>query len=70
MRIKDPVEVLYLTGMLQWERTAPLDGRHGFLGDQPAQNTQISRMAYVLRLIPDGSAEHAFSDVGHAHTPK
>jgi hypothetical protein len=67
IELENAAPILYLTAMLQWERTAPPDGHHGVLSDRPAHNTQISRMAYVLELVPDGNAEDAFQPLA-THT--
>jgi hypothetical protein len=60
VHIKDPVELLYLSLMLRWERTAPPDREQGTLDGEPARNTQISRMAYVLQKIAAGTKERAY----------
>lgn len=61
MHLKDPVEVLYLALMLRWERTAPPDRQQGLLDGEPERNTQISRMAYVLRKVAAGTQQRAYS---------
>ena len=60
MHIKDPVELLYLSLMLRWERSAAPDKHQGLLDGQPERNTQISRMAYVLQKIGVGTEDHVF----------
>ena len=60
MRIKDPVEFLYLMLMHKWERNAPIDRHQGLLDGKPERNTQISRMAYVLKKIGAGTEDHVF----------
>lgn len=55
--IKNTVELLYLSLMLRWERTAPPDRHRGLLDGVPEGNTQTSRFAYVLRKIAAGSED-------------
>lgn len=50
-RISDTVELLYLALMHRWETTAPPDRHEAFLDGEPARNTQITRLAYVLDKI-------------------
>lgn len=57
MRVVVPVEVLYLSLMHRWERTAPADKHHGYLDGQPTLNTQTARLKYVLEKIAAGSTE-------------
>ncbi|MFA5370691.1 MAG: hypothetical protein WC298_01800, partial [Sideroxydans sp.] len=45
------VEISYLSQMLRWENTAPPDGRKGHLDGKGEVNSQISRLAYVIKLI-------------------
>lgn len=61
MRLKDPVEILYLSLMLRWERSAPPDKKQGLLDGKPERNTQASRMVYILRKIGAGSEDRTFS---------
>lgn len=61
--MKQPVELLYLSLMLRWEGTAPLDGHQGSLDGDPERNTQISRMAYVLSKIAAGSEDRVFKSL-------
>ena len=61
MRVNDPVEVLYLSLMSRWQKTAPLDRHAGFLDGEPAQNTQITRLIYVLQKIAAGNVERVYS---------
>ncbi len=76
--ITDPVEVLYLVLMLRWERSAPPDQHEGLLDDQPERNTQITRLAYVLRKVAAGTGDRVFTklerftrrDDGHSYVSK
>ncbi|HQU50060.1 MAG TPA: hypothetical protein PLM09_13205 [Casimicrobiaceae bacterium] len=61
MHLKDPVELLYLALMLRWERSAPPDKHQGLLDGKPERNTQISRIAYVLRKVGAGTEDHVFN---------
>jgi hypothetical protein len=60
MRLTDPVELLYLSLMIRWERTAPPNRHEGILDSKPERNTQISRMGYVLQKVAAGDTEHTF----------
>jgi len=60
MHLSKPVEILYLSLMLRWQRDAPPDQHEGLLDGKPERNTQISRMAYVLRKVAAGNVEHTF----------
>lgn len=53
--------------MLQWEETAPADGRKGYLDGEPEWNTQISRMVYLLQKIAVGVVEKTFNSLS-AHS--
>jgi hypothetical protein len=61
VRLRDPVEILYLALMYRWETSAPPDGHQGHLDGEPERNTQISRMAYLLRKIAAGTKERAYA---------
>jgi len=54
MGIKNSVEYLYLVLMLRWEKSAPPDRHQCFLDGEPARNTQVTRMAYILEKIAAG----------------
>ncbi len=60
MGIKNTVEYLYLGLMLDWEKSAPLDKHEGLLDGKPTRNTQISRMAYILKMIALGQEERTY----------
>jgi len=60
MGIKNTVEYLYLALMLKWEKSAPPDRHQGSLDGEPAKNTQITRMAYILRKIAAGQEERTY----------
>ena len=61
MRLKDPIEVLYLALMSRWGKSAPPDGRQGLLDGEPERNTQISRMVYLLRKVAAGAEERTYN---------
>lgn len=61
MRVIHPVEILYLSLMHRWERTAPDDRHEGLLDGKPARNTQAARLVYVLQKIAAGNAERVYS---------
>lgn len=60
MGIKNTVEYLYLALMLRWEKSAPPDKHQGLLDDEPARNTQITRMAYILKKIAASQEERTY----------
>ena len=60
MGIKNSVEYLYMSLMLRWERSAPPDRHQGSLDGEPARNTQITRMAYILTKIAAGQEERTY----------
>ena len=60
MGIKNTVEYLYLALMLRWEKSAPRDGHKSILDDEPARNTQITRMAYILKKIAAGQEDRTY----------
>jgi len=60
MGIKNTVEYLYLALMLRWEKDAPPDRHQGLLDGEIARNTQIARMAYILKKIAAGQEERAY----------
>lgn len=60
MRLREPVEFLYLALMQRWERSAPPDKHQGFLDGEPERNTQISRFAYVITKVAAGNVERTF----------
>jgi len=64
---KEPVECLYLALMLRWERKAPPDGHQGMLDGKPARNTQIARMANVLKKIGAGDERRIYPTLA-SHT--
>ena len=59
MRLKDPVEIFFLTLLLRWEKSAPPDKKQGLLDGEPERNTQMSRMAYVLNKVGAGAEDLA-----------
>jgi hypothetical protein len=70
MRIKDTVEILYLSLMYRWETSAPEDGKQGLLDGKPFRNTQMSRFAYVLGKITAGRQEQEIYNALARHTRK
>ena len=60
MRLRDPVEILFLGVMLRWEKTAPPDKKQGMLDGEPERNTQMSRMAFVLNKVGVGLEDKYF----------
>lgn len=73
--LTNTVEILYLSLMLRWERTAPPDRHTGFLDGNLETNSQTSRFAYVVKKIAcgtEGKAYHTFErftrrNDGHAY---
>lgn len=61
MRLKDPVEILYLTLMLKWNTTAPENGKQGYIKEKKERNTQISRMAFILQKIALGNEDKTYN---------
>ena len=61
MRVRDPVELLYLGLMQRWTSTAPADGCHGALDGNPEQNSQVARLGYVLQKIAAGQVDKYFA---------
>lgn len=61
MHVLDPVECLYLSLMQRWQTTAPLDGHVGLLDGEPEENSQVARLAYVLKKIAIGQVDEAFA---------
>jgi Rad3-related DNA helicase len=60
MRLRQPIEVLYLVLMSRWEKTAPPDGHQGLLDDETARNTQVARLVYLLQKIAVPREEETF----------
>jgi hypothetical protein len=54
-RVTNLVELLYLRLMERWEKTAPPDLHEGLLDGEPVRNSQMARLAYVLRKIAAGN---------------
>lgn len=61
MHLKDVVEILYLGMMLRWERTGPPDGHLGELDGEPRRNSQMARLARVLKLVASGDESCVFN---------
>lgn len=55
MRVVEPVEVLYLSLMQRWAKSAPPDKHQGLLDGEPTRNTQTERLKYVLEKVAAGS---------------
>jgi len=51
MGVKTCEELLWLALMLRWENAGVTDGVSCTLDGEPAKNSQIERMAYVLRKL-------------------
>lgn len=60
MRLRDPVEILFLGLMLRWEKTAPPNMKQGMLDTETERNTQMSRMAFVLNKVAVGVEDEYF----------
>lgn len=60
-RVIDPVEILYLSFMERWQRTAPSDRRQGYLDGETARNTQTARLVFLLEKIAAGNDENIYS---------
>jgi hypothetical protein len=58
--LTNTVEILYLSMMLRWERTAPPDRHKGLLDGVPEFNSQTARLAYVLKLIALGTENRVY----------
>lgn len=69
MRVQHPVEVFYLALMHRWYTTAPPDKHLGSLDGDPARNTQVARLAFVLQKVAAGQVQHAFSTL-EKHTER
>jgi hypothetical protein len=61
MHVLDPVECLYLSLMHRWQTTAPPDHHTGLLDGEPAENSQVARLAYVLNKIAVGQVDAMFA---------
>lgn len=61
MRLRQPVEVLYLALMQRWQQEAPPDGELGLLDGVPVRNSQIARMVFLLKKIAAGNMERTFN---------
>jgi len=68
MTFKNSVEYLYFALMLRWEENAPPDKHEGLLDGEPARNTQITRMAYIVRKIAAGRYEERTYQVMARHS--
>lgn len=60
MGIKNTVEYFYLAQMLRWEKSAPPDRHEALLDGEPTRNTQITRMAYILKNIAAGQEDRTY----------
>ena len=58
--LTNTVEILYLSLMLRWERTAPPVGKKGSLDGRLETNSQISRFAYVVKKIACGTEDKVY----------
>lgn len=69
MGVKTSEEVLYVALMLRWENVGVPDGASCTLDGEPAINSQIERMAYVLRKLGAGADGGRFQTLA-VHTPR
>jgi hypothetical protein len=67
MGVKTSVEFLWLALMLRWENADVPDQASCTLDGKPAINSQIERMAYILRKLGVGADEGRFQTLG-VHT--
>jgi hypothetical protein len=67
MGVKTSEEVLWLALMLRWENAGVTEGDPCTLDGKPAINSQIERMAYILRKIGAGADEGRFQTLS-VHT--
>jgi len=63
MHVLDPVECLYLSLMHRWQTTAPPDHHTGRLDGEPEENSQVARLAYVLKKIAVGQVDETFASL-------
>lgn len=57
--ITNTVELLYISLMLRWQRSAPPDGHQAPLDGVPTVNSQAQRLAYILKKIVVGQEKRA-----------
>ena len=69
MGVKTREELLWLALMLRWENAGVPDGVFCTLDGEPAINSQIERMAYVLRKLGTGADGGRFQTLA-VHTPR
>lgn len=60
MRLRDPVEIVYLALMHRWQTTAPGDRKHGTLDGEPEVDSPVARLAYMLNKLAVGQTERVF----------
>ena len=58
--LTNSVEILYLSLMLRWERTAPPDRHKGIQEGVAKINSQTARLAYVIKLLALGVEDKVF----------
>jgi hypothetical protein len=58
--VTNTVELLYLSLMQRWEKSAPPNRHKGYLDGMPANNSQTARFAFVLKKIALGSEERTY----------
>mgnify|MGYP001810446238 CR=1 FL=1 len=68
MRVIEPVEVLYLSLKHRWERTAQPDRHEGELDGVPTRNTQVERLAFLLKKIALGRHSERIHSTLARHT--
>lgn len=65
MHVLDPIECFYLTYMRRWQITAPPDRHRGLLGGQPAENSQVARLACVINIVASAPVAKTFARLEH-----
>jgi hypothetical protein len=69
MGVKTSEELLWLALMLRWENAGVPDGDSCTLDGKPAINSQIERMAYILKKLGAGADEGRFRTLGRPYPP-
>ena len=63
MTFKNSVEYVYYILMTRWEKTAPEDRYLGYLDGEPARNTQVNRLAYIIRKLAAGEEDKIYQHI-------
>lgn len=61
--IANTVEILYVVLMQRWQKSAPQDHRYGVLDGVRTCNSQIERLAFILRKIAAGNEQRVYSSL-------